>query len=87
MKTNARSLGFLGAMLLVIAAGCQGKVDGPGSGVDSKGQWIVGDTVVKTLWKSVTGYGVADALEDDAPSARRGVSRRTSNTSRTASSF
>lgn len=39
------------------------KIDGPGSGVDSKGQWIVGDTVVKTLWKTVTGYGVADGKE------------------------
>ncbi|WP_279345862.1 PQQ-binding-like beta-propeller repeat protein [Streptomyces sp. AP-93] len=39
------------------------KIDGPGSGVDSKGQWIVGDTVVKTLWKSVTGYGVKDGKE------------------------
>ncbi|WP_328299082.1 PQQ-like beta-propeller repeat protein [Streptomyces sp. NBC_00435] len=39
------------------------KIDGPGSGVDSKGQWIVGDTLVKTLWKTVTGYGVADGKE------------------------
>ncbi|MFZ3470836.1 PQQ-binding-like beta-propeller repeat protein [Streptomyces sp. 4.24] len=39
------------------------KIDGPGSGVDSKGQWIVGDTVVKTVWKSVTGYGIADGKE------------------------
>ncbi|MFF3215214.1 PQQ-binding-like beta-propeller repeat protein [Streptomyces sp. NPDC002886] len=39
------------------------KIDGPGSGVDSKGQWIVGDTVVKTVWKSVTGYGVKDGKE------------------------
>ncbi|MGW5400859.1 outer membrane protein assembly factor BamB family protein [Streptomyces sp. NPDC003952] len=38
-------------------------IDGPGSGVDSQGQWIVGDTVVKTLWKSVTGYGVKDGKE------------------------
>lgn len=39
------------------------KIDGPGAGVDSKGQWIVGDTVVKTVWKSVTGYGVKDGKE------------------------
>lgn len=39
------------------------KIDGPGAGVDSTGQWIVGDTVVKTLWKSVTGYGVKDGKE------------------------
>ncbi|MFD5145135.1 PQQ-binding-like beta-propeller repeat protein [Streptomyces sp. NPDC058401] len=39
------------------------KIDGPGSGVDSQGQWIVGDTVVKSLWKSVVGYGVKDGKE------------------------
>lgn len=39
------------------------KIDGPGAGVDAKGQWIVGDTVVKTVWKSVTGYGVKDGKE------------------------
>ncbi|MFD9303282.1 PQQ-binding-like beta-propeller repeat protein [Streptomyces sp. NPDC060048] len=39
------------------------KIDGPGGGVDAKGQWIVGDTVVKTLWKTVTGYGIADGKE------------------------
>ncbi|MCP3758715.1 PQQ-binding-like beta-propeller repeat protein [Streptomyces sp. TBY4] len=38
-------------------------IDGPGGGVDSKGQWIVGDTVAKTVWKSVTGYGVKDGKE------------------------
>ncbi|MCX4778878.1 PQQ-binding-like beta-propeller repeat protein [Streptomyces sp. NBC_01264] len=38
-------------------------INGPGGGVDSKGQWIVGDTVVKTVWKSVTGYGVKDGKE------------------------
>ncbi|WP_407838849.1 PQQ-binding-like beta-propeller repeat protein [Streptomyces sp. DSM 116496] len=38
-------------------------IDGPGSGVDSKGQWIVGDTVVKTLWKTVTAYGVKDGKQ------------------------
>lgn len=39
------------------------KIDGPGGGVDSDGQWIVGDTVVKPVWKSVTGYGVKDGKE------------------------
>ncbi|WP_327253112.1 outer membrane protein assembly factor BamB family protein [Streptomyces sp. NBC_01244] len=39
------------------------KIDGPGGGVDSKGQWIVGDTVVKSVWKSVTAYGVKDGKE------------------------
>ncbi|WP_424213351.1 PQQ-binding-like beta-propeller repeat protein [Streptomyces sp. BI20] len=32
----------------------------PGGGGDSWGQWIIGDTVVKSLYKSVTAYGLAD---------------------------
>ncbi|MCX4692876.1 PQQ-binding-like beta-propeller repeat protein [Streptomyces sp. NBC_01408] len=39
------------------------KIDGPGAGVETDGQWVVGDTVVKTVWKSVTGYAVADGKE------------------------
>lgn len=39
------------------------KIDGPGVGVDAKGQWIVGDTVVKTVWKTVAGYSVADGKQ------------------------
>ncbi|MFD3758444.1 PQQ-binding-like beta-propeller repeat protein [Streptomyces sp. NPDC058622] len=39
------------------------KIDGPGMGVESEGQWVVGDTVVKSVWKSLTGYGVADGKE------------------------
>ncbi|MCX5074992.1 outer membrane protein assembly factor BamB family protein [Streptomyces sp. NPDC054949] len=39
------------------------KVDGPGAGVDSEGQWIVGDTVVKSVWKSLTAFAVADGKE------------------------
>ncbi|MEV6950834.1 PQQ-binding-like beta-propeller repeat protein [Streptomyces sp. NPDC051183] len=39
------------------------KIDGPGSGVETKGQWVVGDTVVKSAWKSLTGYAVADGKE------------------------
>ncbi|MFE2553923.1 PQQ-binding-like beta-propeller repeat protein [Streptomyces sp. NPDC059355] len=39
------------------------KVDGPGLGVDSTGQWIVGDTVVKSVWKNLTAYGVTDGKE------------------------
>ncbi|MFE2477184.1 PQQ-binding-like beta-propeller repeat protein [Streptomyces sp. NPDC059389] len=39
------------------------KVDGPGLGVDSAGQWIVGDTVVKSVWKNLTAYGVTDGKE------------------------
>lgn len=39
------------------------KVDGPGAGVDSAAQWVVGDTVVKSVWKSLTGYAVTDGKE------------------------
>ncbi|MET9598791.1 PQQ-binding-like beta-propeller repeat protein [Streptomyces sp. NPDC006459] len=39
------------------------KVDGPGMGVDSAGQWVVGDTVVKTVWKNLNGYSVTDGKE------------------------
>ncbi|MGW3325896.1 outer membrane protein assembly factor BamB family protein [Streptomyces virginiae] len=39
------------------------KVDGPGMGVDAAGQWVVGDTVVKSLWKNLTGYAVTDGKE------------------------
>ncbi|WP_412077780.1 PQQ-binding-like beta-propeller repeat protein [Streptomyces xanthophaeus] len=39
------------------------KIDGPGSGVEADGQWVVGDTVAKSVWKSVTGYGAADGKE------------------------
>ncbi|KPI00919.1 hypothetical protein OV450_5011 [Actinobacteria bacterium OV450] len=39
------------------------KIDGPGMGVDSAGQWIVGDTVVKSVWKNLTAYGITDGKE------------------------
>ncbi|MFE6839705.1 PQQ-binding-like beta-propeller repeat protein [Streptomyces sp. NPDC057705] len=39
------------------------KVDGPGMGVESAGQWVVGDTVVKSVWKSLSGYAVTDGKE------------------------
>ncbi|MEJ8644012.1 PQQ-binding-like beta-propeller repeat protein [Streptomyces sp. MS1.HAVA.3] len=39
------------------------KIDGPGAGVATKGQWIVGDTVVKTIDKTVNGYAVTDGKE------------------------
>ncbi|MDX3540000.1 PQQ-binding-like beta-propeller repeat protein [Streptomyces sp. MB09-01] len=39
------------------------KVDGPGMGVDSAAQWVVGDTVVKSVWKSLNGYAVTDGKE------------------------
>lgn len=39
------------------------KIDGPGAGVPTQGQWVVGDTVVKTVGKEVKGYAVADGKE------------------------
>ncbi|MHC6627922.1 outer membrane protein assembly factor BamB family protein [Streptomyces globosus] len=39
------------------------KIDGPGAGVDSGGQWVVGDTVVKSIWKDLVAYGAADGKE------------------------
>ncbi|OEJ32321.1 PQQ-binding-like beta-propeller repeat protein [Streptomyces subrutilus] len=39
------------------------KIDGPGAGVKTDGQWVVGDTVVKTVDKAVTAYAVADGKE------------------------
>ncbi|WP_327283781.1 outer membrane protein assembly factor BamB family protein [Streptomyces sp. NBC_01205] len=39
------------------------KIDGPGLGVESAGQWIVGDTVVKSVWKNLTAYGITDGKE------------------------
>ncbi|NXY99777.1 PQQ-binding-like beta-propeller repeat protein, partial [Streptomyces sp. BR123] len=39
------------------------KVDGPGIGIDAKGQWVVGDAVVKAVGKNLTAYGAADGKE------------------------
>ncbi|OKK16733.1 hypothetical protein AMK16_23735 [Streptomyces sp. CB00455] len=39
------------------------RIDGPGMGVEATGQWVVGDTVVKGVWKSLTGYAVTDGKE------------------------
>ncbi|MFG2236473.1 PQQ-binding-like beta-propeller repeat protein [Streptomyces sp. NPDC048723] len=39
------------------------KIDGPGMGVDAAAQWVIGDTVVKSLWKNLTGYAVTDGKE------------------------
>lgn len=39
------------------------KIDGPGAGVESAGQWVVGDAVVKSVWKSLVGYSVTDGKE------------------------
>ncbi|MGW3325895.1 outer membrane protein assembly factor BamB family protein [Streptomyces virginiae] len=39
------------------------KMEGPGAGIPANGLWVVGDTVVKTVDKSVIGYGVSDGKE------------------------
>lgn len=39
------------------------KLTGPGAGIATKGQWVVGDTVVKTIDKSFVGYAVTDGKE------------------------
>ncbi|MEV7563092.1 PQQ-binding-like beta-propeller repeat protein [Streptomyces sp. NPDC089795] len=39
------------------------QLDGPGMGVEAAGQWVVGDTVVKSLWRNLTGYAVTDGKE------------------------
>ncbi|RSS63340.1 PQQ-binding-like beta-propeller repeat protein [Streptomyces sp. WAC06614] len=38
-------------------------VELPGAGADAPAQWVVGDTVVKAAYKSVTAYGVRDGKE------------------------
>ncbi|MFD7630040.1 PQQ-binding-like beta-propeller repeat protein [Streptomyces sp. NPDC059851] len=38
-------------------------IDGPGMGVPTEGQWVVGDTVVKRLWNNLTAYGSGDGKE------------------------
>ncbi|ATZ26288.1 PQQ enzyme repeat protein [Streptomyces lavendulae subsp. lavendulae] len=38
-------------------------LQGPGAGIPTKGQWVVGDTVVKTVDKSFVGYAVTDGKE------------------------
>ncbi|MFD4247599.1 PQQ-binding-like beta-propeller repeat protein [Streptomyces sp. NPDC058525] len=39
------------------------KIEGPGAGVETDGQWVVGDTVVKSIDKAVTAYNVADGKQ------------------------
>ncbi|GAA0320542.1 hypothetical protein GCM10010302_69650 [Streptomyces polychromogenes] len=39
------------------------KMQGPGAGIPAKGQWVVGDTVVKTLGTTLIGYAVTDGKE------------------------
>ncbi|MFF4321035.1 PQQ-binding-like beta-propeller repeat protein [Streptomyces sp. NPDC001568] len=39
------------------------KMEGPGAGIPTQGQWVVGDAVIKTVDKSVVAYAVADGKE------------------------
>ncbi|GLX38081.1 hypothetical protein Sros01_41540 [Streptomyces roseochromogenus] len=39
------------------------KLTGPGAGIPTKGQWVVGDTVVKTVDKSLVAYAATDGKE------------------------
>ncbi|MEU3722912.1 PQQ-binding-like beta-propeller repeat protein [Streptomyces sp. NPDC031705] len=39
------------------------KLTGPGAGIPTPAMWVVGDTVVKTVDKSVIGYAVTDGKE------------------------
>ncbi|MEV8532760.1 PQQ-binding-like beta-propeller repeat protein [Streptomyces sp. NPDC051211] len=39
------------------------EVELPGNGAEAPAQWIVGDTVVKAVYKSVTAYGVTDGKQ------------------------
>ncbi|MFE5624559.1 PQQ-binding-like beta-propeller repeat protein [Streptomyces virginiae] len=62
------------------------KIDGPGAGVATKGQWVVGDTVAKTVGKTIKGYAVADGKEKwtiTFPAAICGMTRRTTDDGKT----
>ncbi|MFI5620712.1 PQQ-binding-like beta-propeller repeat protein [Streptomyces sp. NPDC051567] len=39
------------------------RIDGPGAGVGARGQWIVGDTLVKAVHTTLTGYATADGTQ------------------------
>ncbi|MFF5446933.1 PQQ-binding-like beta-propeller repeat protein [Streptomyces sp. NPDC012888] len=39
------------------------QVELPGGGAEAPAQWVVGDTVVKAVYKSVTAYGVTDGKQ------------------------
>ncbi|KOU15479.1 MULTISPECIES: PQQ-binding-like beta-propeller repeat protein [unclassified Streptomyces] len=62
------------------------KIDGPGAGVATKGQWVVGDTVAKTVGKTIKGYAVADGKEKwtiTFPAEICGMTRRTTDDGKT----
>ncbi|MET9573051.1 PQQ-binding-like beta-propeller repeat protein [Streptomyces virginiae] len=66
------------------------KIDGPGAGVATKGQWVVGDTVAKTVGKAIKGYAVADGKEKwsiDFPAEICGMSNRTTDDGKTVVMF
>ncbi|MET7615888.1 PQQ-binding-like beta-propeller repeat protein [Streptomyces sp. NPDC005408] len=41
----------------------QNDVDVPGNGAEVFGPWVVGDTIVKAMYRDVTGYSVADGSQ------------------------
>ncbi|MFD0380432.1 PQQ-binding-like beta-propeller repeat protein [Streptomyces sp. NPDC127112] len=62
------------------------KMQGPGAGIPTKGQWVVGDTVAKTVGTTVVGYGVADGKEKwkiDARTEICGLARQTTSDGKT----
>ncbi|MFJ9764215.1 PQQ-binding-like beta-propeller repeat protein [Streptomyces erythrochromogenes] len=62
------------------------KVDGPGAGVATHGQWVVGDTVAKTVGKTIQGYSAADGKEKwtiTFPADVCGVTKRTTDDGKT----
>ncbi|MFF8260305.1 PQQ-binding-like beta-propeller repeat protein [Streptomyces virginiae] len=66
------------------------KIDGPGAGVATKGQWVFGDTVAKTVGKAIKGYAVADGKEKwtiDFPAGICGMSNRTTDDGKTVVMF
>ncbi|MFJ2596194.1 outer membrane protein assembly factor BamB family protein [Streptomyces erythrochromogenes] len=62
------------------------KIDGPGAGVATHGQWVVGDTVAKTVGKTIKGYAVADGKEKwtiTLPADICGITKRTTDDGKT----
>ncbi|MEV6689185.1 PQQ-binding-like beta-propeller repeat protein [Streptomyces sp. NPDC051130] len=63
------------------------KIDGPGAGIPAKGQWVVGDFVVKAVGKSLVGYQVTDGKQKwklDLPSDICGTTDQTTGDGKTA---
>ncbi|WP_405424811.1 PQQ-binding-like beta-propeller repeat protein [Streptomyces erythrochromogenes] len=66
------------------------KIDGPGAGLAAKGQWVVGDTVVKPVGKTIKGYAVTDGKDKWAitlPAEICGMTDRTTDDGKTVVMF